>query len=126
MRERVTALGGCFVSGPTEAGGFRVSAVIPAASEWPGPYWCHGGSAEAGAGSRPVIDGGEGLVDVGAEVPVAGVVEAVDAACGVDGEQGLACRSLAEGGRSRCRRARPRSREGAGEVEAGEWVEADR
>ncbi|WP_030341519.1 sensor histidine kinase [Streptomyces sp. NRRL S-1022] len=31
MRERVLALGGVFVSGPTEAGGFRVSAVIPAA-----------------------------------------------------------------------------------------------
>ncbi|MFH8990943.1 sensor histidine kinase [Streptomyces sp. NPDC017940] len=31
MKERVTALGGVFVSGPTEAGGFRVSAVLPAA-----------------------------------------------------------------------------------------------
>ncbi|OIK01505.1 sensor histidine kinase [Streptomyces colonosanans] len=30
MRERVGALGGVFVSGPTDAGGFRVSAVIPA------------------------------------------------------------------------------------------------
>ncbi|NJQ17354.1 sensor histidine kinase [Streptomyces bohaiensis] len=29
MRERVTALGGGFVSGPTDRGGFRVSAVIP-------------------------------------------------------------------------------------------------
>jgi len=29
MRERVAALGGVFVSGPTDAGGFRVSAVIP-------------------------------------------------------------------------------------------------
>ncbi|KAB8160177.1 sensor histidine kinase [Streptomyces sp. 3MP-14] len=29
MRERVTALGGGFVSGPTDEGGFRVSAVIP-------------------------------------------------------------------------------------------------
>ncbi|MCZ7431637.1 sensor histidine kinase [Streptomyces sp. WMMC1477] len=29
MRERVTALGGVFVSGPTDSGGFRVSAVIP-------------------------------------------------------------------------------------------------
>ncbi|MFE6691274.1 sensor histidine kinase [Streptomyces sp. NPDC057743] len=29
MRERVSALGGVFVSGPTEAGGFRVSAVVP-------------------------------------------------------------------------------------------------
>ncbi|MGW6537177.1 sensor histidine kinase [Streptomyces sp. NPDC055051] len=31
MRERVVRLGGAFVSGPTEAGGFRVSAVIPVA-----------------------------------------------------------------------------------------------
>ncbi|MEV5428605.1 histidine kinase [Streptomyces sp. NPDC052701] len=31
MKERVSALGGVFVSGPTESGGFRVSAVIPAA-----------------------------------------------------------------------------------------------
>jgi signal transduction histidine kinase len=30
MRERVMALGGGFVSGPTDGGGFRVSAVIPA------------------------------------------------------------------------------------------------
>jgi signal transduction histidine kinase len=29
MRERVRALGGVFVSGPTDAGGFRVSAVLP-------------------------------------------------------------------------------------------------
>ncbi|MFD7439526.1 sensor histidine kinase [Streptomyces sp. NPDC059861] len=32
MRERVVGLGGVFVSGPTDAGGFRVSAVIPASS----------------------------------------------------------------------------------------------
>ncbi|MER6157208.1 histidine kinase [Streptomyces sp. NPDC001868] len=31
MKERVAGLGGVFVSGPTDAGGFRVSAVIPAA-----------------------------------------------------------------------------------------------
>ncbi len=30
MRERVLGLGGVFVSGPTETGGFRVSAVLPA------------------------------------------------------------------------------------------------
>ncbi|WP_045865394.1 sensor histidine kinase [Streptomyces sp. WMMB 714] len=30
MKERVAALGGGFVSGPTDSGGFRVSAVIPA------------------------------------------------------------------------------------------------
>ncbi|MFD0144569.1 MULTISPECIES: sensor histidine kinase [unclassified Streptomyces] len=29
MRERVTRLGGVFVSGPTDGGGFRVSAVLP-------------------------------------------------------------------------------------------------
>ncbi|MFG2329391.1 sensor histidine kinase [Streptomyces sp. NPDC048604] len=31
MRERVNRLGGVFVSGPTDAGGFRVSAVLPVA-----------------------------------------------------------------------------------------------
>lgn len=36
MRERVLALGGVFVSGPTDAGGFRVSAVLPDASGPPG------------------------------------------------------------------------------------------
>uniref|UniRef100_UPI0037DD6D75 sensor histidine kinase n=1 Tax=Streptomyces sp. YIM 98790 TaxID=2689077 RepID=UPI0037DD6D75 len=46
MRERVTALGGGFVSGPTEDGGFRVSAVIPDAG--PGPDSGPG----AGAGGR--------------------------------------------------------------------------
>ncbi|MCX5399104.1 sensor histidine kinase [Streptomyces sp. NBC_00102] len=35
MRERVTGLGGVFVSGPTDAGGFRVSAVLPDASAAP-------------------------------------------------------------------------------------------
>ncbi|MFH8556328.1 sensor histidine kinase [Streptomyces celluloflavus] len=35
MRERVTALGGAFVSGPTDAGGFRVSAVVPAVAPAP-------------------------------------------------------------------------------------------
>ncbi|MFF9481322.1 sensor histidine kinase [Streptomyces sp. NPDC014733] len=44
MRERVTALGGVFVSGPTDAGGFRVSAVVPV-----------GGAATA---SGPVSGGG--------------------------------------------------------------------
>ncbi|WP_111603569.1 sensor histidine kinase [Streptomyces sp. Amel2xB2] len=37
MQERVTALGGGFVSGPTEVGGFRVSAVIPARRREPDP-----------------------------------------------------------------------------------------
>ncbi|GAA1063460.1 sensor histidine kinase [Streptomyces asiaticus] len=35
MRERVSTLGGGFVSGATEAGGFRVSAVIPDGAEGP-------------------------------------------------------------------------------------------
>ncbi|MFD7879963.1 sensor histidine kinase [Streptomyces sp. NPDC059766] len=46
MRERVLALGGVFVSGPTDAGGFRVSAVIPSAS-----------SAGAGASGASVPSG---------------------------------------------------------------------
>ncbi|PVC94782.1 sensor histidine kinase [Streptomyces sp. CS090A] len=37
MRERVLGLGGVFVSGPTDAGGFRVSAVLPDASSPSGP-----------------------------------------------------------------------------------------
>lgn len=37
MRERVTGLGGVFVSGPTDAGGFRVSAVLPVVAGEPGP-----------------------------------------------------------------------------------------
>ncbi|MET3984107.1 histidine kinase [Streptomyces sp. PvR034] len=36
MRERVSGLGGVFVSGPTEAGGFRVSAVLPTGAPNPG------------------------------------------------------------------------------------------
>ncbi|MGW1124968.1 sensor histidine kinase [Streptomyces sp. NPDC002526] len=37
MRERVLALGGVFVSGPTDAGGFRVSAVLPDGGTVPSP-----------------------------------------------------------------------------------------
>lgn len=37
MKERVSTLGGGFVSGPTEAGGFRVSAVIPDRTRAPEP-----------------------------------------------------------------------------------------
>ena len=56
MKERVTALGGAFVSGPTDAGGFRVSAVIPAGpAGGPARSAGAGGPAEAGrpAGERP-------------------------------------------------------------------------
>lgn len=37
MRERVASLGGGFVSGPTDAGGFRVSAVLPDRAARPQP-----------------------------------------------------------------------------------------
>ena len=62
-------------------------------------------------------------VDVAAEVPVAGVVEAVDAALGVDGEQRLAVALLAERGDLGVQGAAEVG-ERAGEVEAGERVEA--
>ncbi|SFC14035.1 sensor histidine kinase [Streptomyces aidingensis] len=50
MRERVTALGGGFVSGPTDDGGFRVSAVIPAAERAAGP--ADGPAAEPADGTE--------------------------------------------------------------------------
>lgn len=53
-------------------------------------------------------EAGEGLVDVGAEVPVACVVEGVDAAFGVDGDEGVAVGLGAEGLTS-VSSARPRS-----------------
>lgn len=34
MRERVVGLGGVFVSGPTDEGGFKVSAVLPSERKW--------------------------------------------------------------------------------------------
>ncbi|MFF1408255.1 sensor histidine kinase [Streptomyces sp. NPDC058289] len=34
MRERVLGLGGVFVSGPTDEGGFKVSAVLPSERKW--------------------------------------------------------------------------------------------
>ncbi|MBI0300413.1 sensor histidine kinase, partial [Streptomyces sp. PRKS01-29] len=44
MRERVSTLGGGFVSGATDAGGFRVSAVIPDGTDGPeGPDGADGG-----------------------------------------------------------------------------------
>ncbi|WP_262700603.1 MULTISPECIES: sensor histidine kinase [Streptomyces] len=58
MRERVSTLGGGFVSGATEAGGFRVSAVIP-----DGPDGPDGTDRPAGAGradqpaDRTVVEG---------------------------------------------------------------------
>ncbi|WP_299540371.1 sensor histidine kinase [uncultured Streptomyces sp.] len=52
MRERVLALGGVFVSGPTDAGGFRVSAVLPDAPAEPvgAPDGAEGPAASEGAG----------------------------------------------------------------------------
>lgn len=68
-----------------------------------------GVSAQGQAGWLDAGDqGGECPVDVRAEVPVAGVVEAVDAAFGVDGEHGLVVAFVAEGATS-VSSARPRS-----------------
>lgn len=67
---------------------------------------------------------GEGLVDVGAEVPVAGVVEGVDAAFGVDGEEGVGLGFGAEGADLGVEGAAEVA-EGAGHVEAVERVEVD-
>jgi hypothetical protein len=64
------------------------------------------------------------LVDVGAEVPVAGVVEGVDAAFGVDGEEGVGVGLGAEGAEFGVEGAAEVA-EGAGEVEAVEGVEVD-
>ncbi|MFI7099734.1 sensor histidine kinase [Streptomyces sp. NPDC050161] len=59
MRERVKALGGVFVAGPTDAGGFRVSAVVPAGVE-PSDEPADGDGAGAGeaAGAEGGADGG--------------------------------------------------------------------
>lgn len=64
------------------------------------------------------------MVDVGAEVPVAGVVEGVDAAVGVDGEEGLAVGFGAEGTDVGAEGAAEVA-EGAGHVEAVQWVEVE-
>ncbi len=64
------------------------------------------------------------MVDVGAEVPVAGVVEGVDAAFGVDGEEGLAVGFGAEGADLGAEGAAEVA-EGAGHVEAVQGVEVE-
>jgi hypothetical protein len=87
-----------------------------------GPYWSV--QAEAG-GLEARDDGGEALIDVFAEVPVSGVVDGVDPALRVYGEQGLAVAFFAEGGDIGFQGAAEVG-EGAGEVQSGEWVEADR
>lgn len=67
---------------------------------------------------------GEGVVDGGAEVPVAGVVEGVDAALEVDGEEGLGVGFGAEWADFGVEGAAEVA-EGAGHVEAVEWVEVE-
>lgn len=64
------------------------------------------------------------MVDVGAEVPVAGVVEGVDAAFGVDGDEGVAVGFLAEGADFGVEGAAEVA-EGAGHVEAVQGVEVE-
>ncbi|CAM5724212.1 hypothetical protein SGLAM104S_10151 [Streptomyces glaucescens] len=64
------------------------------------------------------------MVDVGAEVPVAGVVEGVDAAFGVDGEDCLGVGFGAEGADLGVEGAAEVA-EGAGEVEAVQGVEVE-
>ncbi|MEU2683530.1 histidine kinase [Streptomyces hygroscopicus] len=71
MRERVSTLGGGFVSGATEAGGFRVSAVIPDRSDRSGRS---GGSDGSGASGGSDLSGcrdrSDRQVDEAAERPV--------------------------------------------------------
>ena len=69
-------------------------------------------------------EGGEGVVDVGADIPVAGVVEGVDAAFGVDGEGGGGVGLGAEGAEFGAEGAAEVA-EGAGEVAAVEGVEVE-
>ncbi|MBA6438904.1 sensor histidine kinase [Streptomyces sp. GMR22] len=52
MRERVSTLGGGFVSGATDAGGFRVSAVIPDGSDGPDGPGGPGGTDRPGRTDR--------------------------------------------------------------------------
>ncbi|WP_030822147.1 sensor histidine kinase [Streptomyces hygroscopicus] len=68
MRERVSTLGGGFVSGATEAGGFRVSAVIPDRSDRSGRSEGSGGSG--GSDLSGCTDRSDRQVDEAAERPV--------------------------------------------------------
>ncbi|MET9698107.1 histidine kinase [Streptomyces sp. NPDC006529] len=56
MRERVLGLGGVFVSGPTDGGGFRVSAVLPGCGAGAGSG--SGSGAAPGVGRPGVRSGG--------------------------------------------------------------------
>ncbi|QKV92897.1 sensor histidine kinase [Streptomyces sp. NA02950] len=73
MRERVSTLGGGFVSGPTETGGFRVSAVIP-------------DRTADGADGADGTDGEGGTDGVGAEDggPVGSTAGELEGAAGVE------------------------------------------
>lgn len=70
----------------------------------------------------PADERGEGGVDVGAEVPVAGVVQGVDAAFGVDGDEGSVVGLGAEGAGLGAEGAAEVA-EGAGHVEAVQGVQ---
>lgn len=140
MRERVLGLGGVFVSGPTDAGVSRCrrccraivrrSSPVIRGSPRPDPTRpassLRSGVLAGGEAGRLEAgeEEGEGLVEAAAEVPVTGVVDAVDAAFAVDGEVGASVGLDAEwaelGGQGAAEVG-----EGAGEVQAGERVEAD-
>lgn len=81
----------------------------------------HGEALGCDAGDQ----GGEGVVDVGAEVPVAGVVEGVDAALCVDGEECLGAGFGAEGADLGVEGAAEVA-EGAGEVQSVQGVDVER
>ncbi|MFC9224682.1 sensor histidine kinase [Streptomyces hygroscopicus] len=71
MRERVSTLGGGFVSGATEAGGFRVSAVIPDRSDRSGRSEGSGGPGGSGGSDLSgCTDRSDRQVDEAAERPV--------------------------------------------------------
>ncbi|MDT3397591.1 histidine kinase [Streptomyces sp. B1866] len=95
MRERVTTLGGGFVSGVTAAGGFRVSAVIPDRAE----EGAADGSADgAGAGGAAGSAGAAGRAE-----PAGGTGGAAESAGGGSGggaEAGRAQERAASGDRA--------------------------
>ncbi|ARQ70306.1 sensor histidine kinase [Streptomyces marincola] len=102
MRERVTALGGGFVSGPTDGGGFRVSAVIPdRTAARAGAGVLDGAAVPGGAdGADGEVRGGVGGVHAVTEVTeVTDVngVDGVDGVLGVNGADGADDRRPAHG-----------------------------
>ncbi|MCB5907594.1 histidine kinase [Streptomyces pinistramenti] len=83
MRERVTALGGVFVAGPTDAGGFRVSAVVPAGVASAGASSGGGVAGEGGGADRVPVGGGSGDAGDGGDVGESGVGGGADVDAGV-------------------------------------------